>query len=203
MLKKYSTLLLSLVTLFLSLSLHAESLSPLFRNATDPTAGNAKGKVTVVEFFDYLCIHCIHSAKAIDASIKANPNVRFVFKELPVSGAASELATRAALAANLQGKYYAFHSALFSNKKPINDALITEIAKKLELNVRKLKNDMNSEQISNEIISIHRLAISLGVRGTPTFYIAKTDADDMKNVKTLLGAVTQTQLDATIDQASN
>src|SRR5262245_61362793 len=53
----------------------------LFHQANDPTAGSPGGKVTVVEFFDYQCQHCIDMAPVIDAIIKANPNVRVVYKD--------------------------------------------------------------------------------------------------------------------------
>ena len=51
---------------------------------SSPAAGNPKG-VTVVEFFDYRCGYCKESQ--LDGGLlETNPNVRVVFKELPILG---------------------------------------------------------------------------------------------------------------------
>src|SRR4029077_17097522 len=67
---------------------------------------NPGGKVTVTEFYDYRCPHCINIAPKVVALIRAHPDVRFVFKEMPIFGATSEHAARAAFAAKDQGKDY-------------------------------------------------------------------------------------------------
>ncbi len=203
MLKKYISLIIGLTSLFYVLCLHAEPTSSIFRDATDPMVGDPNGKVTVVEFFDYRCIHCLNVAHTVDAFIKSHPDVRFVFKELPVFGAPSELGARAALAANLQNKYYEFHTALLANKKTINDELITTIAKKLGLDIEKFKKDIDSQEITAKLKSTYKLAISSKIRGTPAFFIAKTDVTDMKNTKLIIGEATQKLLDAAVQEAAN
>ena len=76
---------------------------PRFRQALerDPRdfVANAGGKVTVTEFYDYRCPHCINVAPKVVDLIKSNPDIRFVFKEMPIFGATSEHAARAAIAA--------------------------------------------------------------------------------------------------------
>ena len=66
--------------------------SALFKQDNDPTAGNPKGIVTIVEFFDYQCPHCVDMAPVTEAIIKANSNVRYVFKEFPIRGPVSDFA---------------------------------------------------------------------------------------------------------------
>jgi protein-disulfide isomerase len=92
-------------------TINAFAAGGLLYRAGDPIAGNPKGKVTLVEFFDYQCGHCIDMAPVIGEIIKANPNVRVIFKEFPIRGPVSDYAARAALAANKQGKYYQFSHA--------------------------------------------------------------------------------------------
>ena len=58
---------------------------------------NPNGKVTVTEFYDYRCPHCINIAPKVVGLIRSQPDVRFVFKEMPIFGATSEHAARAAL----------------------------------------------------------------------------------------------------------
>src|SRR5665213_2141400 len=51
---------------------------------------NPGGKITVTEFYDYRCPHCINAAPTVLSLIHDNPDVRFVFKEMPIFGPTSE-----------------------------------------------------------------------------------------------------------------
>src|SRR5437016_4513875 len=116
MLRKSKNLISFFIGLFFSLSfaVHAQSVNALFHQAHDPVAGNPNGSVTVAEFFDYQCSHCISMAPVMANIIKDNSDVRIVFKEFPIRGSISEFASRAALAANMQGKYYEFNHAILT-----------------------------------------------------------------------------------------
>lgn len=85
----------------------AEALLPGLRPAVerDPRdfVANPDGKITVTEFYDYRCPHCANAAPKVIALIRANPDVRFVFKEMPIFGPTSEHAARAALAVRKDG----------------------------------------------------------------------------------------------------
>ncbi len=194
------------IFLFCSLAMFAviakaAPVTELLNKPNDPVAGNPHGAVTVVEFFDYQCSHCISMAPVVAAIIQANPDVRFVFKELPIRGPMSELASRAALAANKQGKYYPFSHALLSSNQPITEAFIFETAKKVGLNVSKLKKDMNSPAVANELKSNFNLAAQLQVSGTPAFFIAKTGTRNSNDVNFQLGEMSQGELQTAIDNA--
>lgn len=202
MLKKYVALSFSVIVLLFSVSTYA-SPAELFRHSADPVVGPTDGKISVAEFFDYRCIHCINTVAAVDQSIKDNPDVKFIFKELPVFGAPSELAARAALAANMQGKYYDFHYALLTANKPLNNMLITSIANDLKLDLAKLKKDMNSKAITDEIKATRILAKKLGVRGTPGFFFGKTDAEKMDQIKLILGEMKTADINKNINAAAN
>lgn len=175
--------------------------SPLFHTANDPIAGNPNGKVTVVEFFDYQCQHCIDMEPVISALIKANPDVRFVFKEFPIRGPASNLAARAALAAQKQGKYLEFSQALLIANKPITQELIDQTAQTVGLNVDQLKKDMNDKAIDQQIKDTVKLAQSLKLLGTPAFFIGKTDAKGSENINYVPGVSDQAQLQTFIDKS--
>lgn len=176
-------------------------VNPLFHQANDPVAGNPSGKITIVEFFDYQCPHCVDMAPVMDAIIKANPDVRVVYKEFPIRGPVSEFASRAALAANMQGKYVAFSHALLAAPQPMTQEAILDIAKKTGLDVDKLKTDMNSEAVTNQLKANTKLAQDLKLFGTPAFFIGKTD-DKNTAVNYVPGQMDQTQLQTAIDTAS-
>lgn len=148
----------------------------LFHQSSDPVAGNPKGAITVVEFFDYQCPHCIDMTATLDSVLKTNPNVKVVLKEFPIRGAMSEMATRAALAANKQGKYFPFHLALMSSKtEPLTENAIYDIAKSSGLNVDQLKKDMKDPSVDQQIKTNYKLAKDLEIIFTPVFFIAKSD----------------------------
>lgn len=170
----------------------------LFHQANDPFTGNPNGKITVVEFFDYQCPHCVDMAPVIEGIVKANPDVRIVFKEFPIRGPLSEYAARAALAANMQGKYFVFSHALLLNKEPLSQAKILEIAKNVGLNVEQMKQDMTSKKVDDQLKANVKLAQDLKLFGTPAFFIGKTDSTDIQYIP---GQMNQTQLQQVIDKA--
>lgn len=148
----------------------------LFHQATDPVAGNPNGTVTLVEFFDYQCPHCIDMAAVIEGLIKTNPNLRVVLKEFPIRGAMSELATRAALAAQKQGKYFPLHLALMSSKtEPLTENTIYDLAKAAGLNVDQLKVDMKDKSVDQQIKANYQLAKDLQIMFTPVVFISKSN----------------------------
>ena len=73
--------------------------SDIYENPESPVAGNPKGDVTIVEFFDYQCGYCKSVADRVLKTVKDDGNVRLVFKEFPILGAQSVFAAKAALAA--------------------------------------------------------------------------------------------------------
>src|SRR6185436_13170428 len=66
----------------------------LFRDPDSPTHGNPAGDVTVVEFFDYRCRYCRAVAGVVTQLLKDDTNVRLVYKDFPVLGEASVLASK-------------------------------------------------------------------------------------------------------------
>src|SRR3990167_1344245 len=147
----------------------------LFHQANDPVAGNPQGKVTVVEFFDYQCPHCVEMTPVIEELIKNNSDVRIVFKEFPIRGPVSELAARAALAAKDQGKYFELHKAMMESKQPLTEDSIYTIAQSIGIDVAKLKTAMKSNSVDQQIKATYKLAQQLQLLGTPAFFIAKTN----------------------------
>lgn len=156
------------------------NLTSLLNNADSPVIGNPQGTVTLVEFFDYQCVHCAGMYPIIKKIVTANSNLKVVLKELPIFGKESEYAAAAALAAGKQGKYLEMHNALFDSGKiegKMTTKAVDEIAAKVGLNVAKLKKDMESEAVQKELNANHALAQTLGMRGTPAFLVAPSNAN--------------------------
>ncbi len=176
----------------------------LFHEAQDPAIGNPKGKVIVVEFFDYQCPHCTEMAPVVDAIVKANPDVRIVFKEFPIRGPASEVASKAALAANMQGKYFELHKALMDARRVLTENDILKIAEGVGLNINKLKADMKSDAVAKQLKANYKLAQGLQLIGTPAIFVAKSDVTSSSPVTAVTfipGQVDVEQLTAVIKKA--
>lgn len=150
-----------------------DNAKALFYDQTSPVVGNPNGNVTVVEFFDYQCPHCKNAAIAMNKLLASDNNVRIVYKQLPIFGANSEYAARAALAANEQGKFVELHNALMKAQSSLNKDLILNIASNLGINIEKLQKDMNTPVINNELKRNFDLANAFNFPGTPAFVIAR------------------------------
>jgi protein-disulfide isomerase len=148
-----------------------ERRQDIFEDPNAPVAGNPKGDVTLVEFFDYRCPYCKQVAPAIEALLGEDKQLRVVYKEFPVLGPDSVTAARAALAARKQEKYEALHQALMGMRGQITEAAIFNAAKSAGVDVERLKRDMAAPEIDQMLQANHRLAAALDISGTPGFVI--------------------------------
>lgn len=153
----------------------------LFNNVNSPTLGNATGDVTLVEFFDYQCSHCKTMGPVIESLLKDDNQVRVVYKEFPIFGNSSVFASKAALAANKQGKYAQFNKKLMETENPLTEEKVLNVAQAMGLNIEQLKKDMESKSIKNELEENLKLGQKLGIMGTPAFVVGSTkDASNPK-----------------------
>ena len=141
---------------------------------TDPrhfAVGPKDAKVVVVEFFDYRCPYCKTSLDWMMNTVRTRKDVRVVFKEYPVLGPASLEASKAAIATIRQGKYLAFHQALMASKGELNAKLIDATAKRVGVDVARMRRDMNDPAIAKLIEDNHDLGAQARVEGTPAFMV--------------------------------
>jgi len=130
-------------------------------------AGNPKGDVTLVEYFDYNCGYCRASLPMIAKLIAADPKVRVVFRELPILSAESRVAARASLAAAQQGKFAAFHDALYAGGQ-VSDATIAAAAAKAGVDINQVGFTKTADA---EIGKNMETAAKLGMTGTPSWVV--------------------------------
>lgn len=133
-------------------------------------AGNPQGDVTVVTYMDYACGYCRASLPEIERLIASDKGVRMVYRELPILSAESRTAAAWALAAGQQGKFLAFHNALFAAGRP-NDATIAEAAAKAGLDIAAARAVVGSPQVAAELDRNLRTAGAIGITGTPAWVI--------------------------------
>ena len=156
--------------------------------------GNLNGDITVVEFFDYRCTYCKRVLPNLAHLMRTDTNVRVVFKEHPILGPDSLMASRAAIAARVQDRdlYMPFHSALMKSRGVFSENRIFDIAREVGLNTDQLKHDMEAPEIENIISRNYAQAKTLGIQGTPGFVIGD---------QVIPGYIDREQLAALVEEA--
>jgi protein-disulfide isomerase len=162
----------------------------ILRDPDSPVGGNPGGDVTLVEFADYNCPYCRRVAPTLAEAEASDPELRVVYKEIPILGPDSVFAAKAALAARRQGKYVDFHRALMNVKGVAAEGLVFAIAAKVGLDVERLKADMEASSIQAAIDRNLALARALGINGTPSFVVGDkvvSGAIDLRAMQQLIG----------------
>ena len=162
----------------------------LYAEADPIVAGNPKGDITVVEFFDYHCPYCKKVKKTVADLLKQDGNIRLVLREFPILSAESQMAAEAAVASVAQGRYWDFHMALMG-ADDLSPESIFATAKKVGLDVERLKTDMKNPAVAKRLATTQDLARAIGIDATPTFFIGDepfTGAQTLDELKAAVAA---------------
>ena len=144
--------------------------SALERDPRDFVA-NPNGKLTVTEFYDYRCPHCINIAPKVVGLIRSRPDVRFVFKEMPIFGPTSEHAARVAFAATQQRKDYVGLYEAFMGDHALDDAAIDKIAASKGVDIAQMNAPATLAADAQQLSDISDLFKALTFEGTPGFVV--------------------------------
>lgn len=150
------------------------STEMILNDPADPKAGNAKGDVTIVYFFDYNCPYCKRTVAPLDKVVRADGKVRLVYKDWPILSTASIYGARLALAADYQDKYHEAHHALMSIPGGnVSEDRMRKAVASSGVDMARLERDMKAKE--GEITELMRRhgaqADALGLAGTPVFLI--------------------------------
>ena len=147
------------------------NITKIMNDPASPVIGDPKAPVAIVEFFDYACSFCKAVEPKLQAIVKEDPGVKIVIKEFPILGPASIVASKAALASAKQGKYMPYHQALMGYKGQLKDEIIFQLATDVGLDVPRLKRDMDTPEVTNQIFENMTLARALKISVTPGFLV--------------------------------
>lgn len=145
------------------------------------TLGSSNADVTIHEYIDFNCGGCFMAHVYLHRIINEFSNVKIIQHNLPLEKTCNHnmrhdghktscLKASYALAAKKQNMYWQMADILFA-ASPENEKEIIEEARLLDFDIKKLKEDANSEEIKNEIVSSIADADSKQVDGTPTLFI--------------------------------
>jgi len=132
--------------------------------------GAADGDVVLVEFTDYNCGYCRASLPVVERLIAEDPKLKVVFREYPILSEESVTAARVALAAAAQGKYAAFHGALFA-AGAVTPETIAAAQATAGLDAAAVQVAVQSPQVAAELEANHDFAKKLEFTGTPSWVV--------------------------------
>jgi Na+/H+ antiporter NhaA/predicted DsbA family dithiol-disulfide isomerase len=139
----------------------------------DHVRGPANATVTLVEYGDFECPYCGRAEQSITELLGRTPDVRFVWRHLPLTDVHphAQLAAEAAEAAAAQGKFWEFHDLLFDHQDELQVDDLVRYAEELGLDVDRFVDDLRrhsgAPRIADDVDSAERS----GVAGTPTFFV--------------------------------
>jgi len=149
--------------------------TPVFEISTfdQPTRGNPKAAVTVVEFTDFECSTCANGYGDLEKLIvEFGAQVKFVVRDFPLAQHTNALnAAIAAEAAREQNKYWEYAALLYSHQSALQSDDLKSYASQLGLDRQRfdasLTNPLLNDRVQRDITDGNRLAIT----STPSFFI--------------------------------
>ena len=133
--------------------------------------GPQDAKNTIIEFMDYFCGYCKKIHSELISVVEKRDDTRVIFLQHPILSDSSNLIAKMVVAANLQGKGWDLHHALFTVKGSLTQQKLDQIIIDSEINKTKLMIDMGKDEIDNTVKLSSFLAMGSGARGTPALFI--------------------------------
>ena len=137
--------------------------------------GNRNGDAQIVEFFDYNCGYCRHSAREVRPMLLANRQLKFTLVNFAVLGIQSIEATRVALAFSRQkaDQYLTFHERLFARRGVKDGEMAIAVAVGMGADRARLLRDADGEPVTQAMLAAVRLGDRLGFQATPSFLVGR------------------------------
>ena len=142
--------------------------------------GNPNAKISIIEFGDYQCTFCYKfhddTMEKIYEKYVKNGDVNFIYKDFPLNGEASILASEASYCAQQQGQFWEYHNLIYDNWAGENTGWITNkvlagFAKDLGLNLEKFNLCMDNSIFRQKVLDNERFGVKINIDATPSFLI--------------------------------
>lgn len=150
----------------------AEHAAALFDDGYSFVGGNPEGDVTIVEFLDYQCGYCRRAHPDMMDLLASDGDVRWIVKELPILGPASDLAARVAIATLISAgpeAYGALNDRLMRLEGPVTDASVDAALRDAGVDPAAVRARMDDPEVTRRIEATMALAQDLAIQGTPSF----------------------------------
>lgn len=138
----------------------------------EPFIGNPDGTIVMVEFSDFQCPYCGRAADTLDELLVKYPELKIVFKNYPLSfHENAQKAGEASECAYAQGKFEEYYQVLFDNQEALSVDELKQYAADLGLDTEAFNTCLDSGEMEAEVKADETEGASLGVTGTPAFFI--------------------------------
>jgi len=137
-----------------------------------PTIGNKDGDITIVAFYDYACSYCKKGNVSLNELLQNDPQVKILFRPLPILGDASEYLAKTALAVYKINpeKFKAIHDELMKMRN-VSKESVEELLSKNDLKVEEVEEIADSPEVKNLITQNMQIARNLKIQGVPAYVI--------------------------------
>jgi protein-disulfide isomerase len=140
-------------------------------NEKSPWFGARSPKIVIVEFADFACPYCQASFPVLrEIGTKYNDSVRIYYRDFPLHDESLDLAM-AARCANEQGLFWQMHDKLFQLQGVKEATELKALANNIGADPTIFAQCLNSQKYTENIKSDFLAAQSLGLSGTPTYFI--------------------------------
>ena len=156
-----------------------------------PPLGSESAPITIVKFGDYQCEACyywFHNTRStlIDNYIETG-KAKLVFMDLPFLGRDSVTAAQASYCAEDQGKYWEYHTMLYTFQEVeaydsgwADRDRLNSFASSLNMNMDEFNECMDSSKYKNRVKANFDEAMKNDAKSTPTFIIISQDGKTEK-----------------------
>jgi protein-disulfide isomerase len=145
-----------------------------------------------VEYGEYECPFCARATGvATELRELFGDELRYVFRHLPLVDVHphAELASRAAVAAHAQGRFWEMHDLLFAHQDRLAAADLVRYAAHLGLDVARFRRDLEHDSTAEKVRADVASAEASGARGTPTFFVGDRRHTGPHDTETLARAL--------------
>ena len=139
-----------------------------------PFKGPATAPVTIVEFQDFHCPFCQRvQPTLIQLAARYGDRIRLVYRDFPIDSLHPQArnAHEAARCANAQGRFWAYHDALYSKTPKATSEDLKAIARQVDLEMEAFERCLNARTYRSAVQQDIDEGTRVGVTGTPTFFI--------------------------------
>jgi protein-disulfide isomerase len=139
-----------------------------------PFKGSATAPVTIVEFTDFHCPYCKRVLPTLgQLESQYGGKVKLVFRDYPIDNLHPTVrkAHEAARCAHDQGKFWAYHDAVFANAPKASPEQLKTYAQEVGLDVPAFEQCLSSGAYQAVVQRDVEEGTRVGVTGTPAFFI--------------------------------
>ena len=171
--------------LFLANFPESDNESSLFTTAKlieggSPILGNPDAPITILEWGDYQCTFCYkfhqNTLDTIDEGFIKSGKVKLIFKDFPLNGPDSLLASEASFCAHDQEKYWLFHDELYKNWGGERTGWVTresldKFANTVNLDLEEFNKCLDGQKYQDKVLSLYEFGKEIGIDATPSFLV--------------------------------